>query len=358
MPPLTRDQAQQRADDIQAFYREVERLQEEQALLLPPEQLDRLGGHHQRLLADFRAAYDIDQDAQARRLSLSMRIASLLGALALAASLLFFFYQFWGLFTETAQVCILAGSSIGTLLLTFLVRRRDPSGYFCRLAATLAFACFVLNISMLGQIFNITPSDRALLPWAAYALLLAYACESRLLLGAGLVCILALIATRLASWTGFYWLDVVERPEHLLPAALLIFLVPLFISQARYQGFASTYRVIGLLGLFIPVLALANWSNGSYLPFDDDLVEGFYQLLGFAGAALTIWFGNRRDWPEVVHTGLLFFVIFLYIKLFDWWWEVMPKYLFFLVLGLVAVLILLILGRLRRVQGRKGGTAA
>ncbi|MDH4560545.1 DUF2157 domain-containing protein [Pseudomonas sp. BN411] len=356
MPPLSRDQAQRRADDIQAFYREVERLHKEQTLLLSPEQIDQLGDHHRQLLADYRNTFDIDPDAQARRLSLGMRIASLLGALALAASLLFFFYQFWGLFPEAAQVGILAGFSVGSLLLTLLLRRRDPSGYFARLAAVLAFACFVLNVVMLGQIFNITPSDKALLPWAAYALLLAYACEVRLLLGAGLACIMAFIATRLTSWSGLYWLDCTERPEHLLPAGLLIFLVPQFISQVRYSGFAAIYRVLGLLGLFVPLLVLANWAAGSYLPWPRDLVEGFYQIVGFTGAALAIWLGNRRDWPEVMHTGLLFFVLFLFIKLFDWWWEVMPKYLFFLVLGLVAVLILLVLGRLRRAH--KGGQHA
>ena len=31
-----------------------------------------------------------------------------------------------------------------------------------------------------------------------------------------------------------------------------------------------------------------------------------------------------------------------------WWWELMPKYLFFLVLGLTAVLVLLVMKRLRR----------
>ncbi|MDH4580601.1 DUF2157 domain-containing protein [Pseudomonas sp. BN415] len=353
MPPLSRDQAQHRADDIQAFYREVERLHDEQALLLSAEQIEHLGAHHRRLLADYRSAFDIDSDAQARRLSLGMRIASLLGALALAASLLFFFYQFWGLFPETAQVGILTGFSLGSLLLTLLLRQRAPSGYFTKLTAILAFACFVLNVVMLGQIFNITPSDKALLPWAAYALLLAYACEVRLLLGAGLACIMTFVATRLASWSGLYWLDCTERPEHLLPAGLLIFLVPQFISQARYSGFAAIFRVLGLFGLFVPVLVLATWADGSYLPWSGDLVEVIYQLLGFGGAALAIWLGNRRDWPEVVHTSLLFFVLFLYIKLFDWWWAVMPKYLFFLVLGLVAVLILLVLGRLRRPH--KGG---
>lgn len=36
---------------------------------------------------------------------------------------------------------------------------------------------------MLGQIFNITPSDKALIPWAALAFLLAYAFDMRFELG-------------------------------------------------------------------------------------------------------------------------------------------------------------------------------
>jgi uncharacterized membrane protein len=43
----------------------------------------------------------------------------------------------------------------------------------------------------------------------------------------------------------------------------------------------------------------------------------------------------------------VFFVIFLYTKFFDWWWESMPKYLFFLILGLLAILFLLVIRRLR-----------
>ena len=49
-----------------------------------------------------------------------------------------------------------------------------------------------------------------------------------------------------------------------------------------------------------------------------------------------------------MNTGITFFVIFLYTKFFDWWWATMPKWLFFLVLGLAAILILLVLKRLRR----------
>lgn len=358
MPDLSHQQAQHRVNDILAFERELQRLHDEGALALDNAQSERLHDHQQRLLADYRARFDIDRDSQDHRLSLGMRIASFLGALALAASLFFLFYQFWGLFAETAQVLILIAAAVGSLLLTLALQRRDASGYFAKLGAMLAFACLVLNVIMVGQIFNITPSDKALLPWAAYALLLAYTCNTRLLLSAALICVMGYVAARVGTWSGVYWLDVGERPENFFPAALLIFLVPSFITQNRFDGFATIYRIFGLLGLFLPMLVLANWGGGSYLPQDVSSVENLYQVLGFAASALVIWLGARREWPEVVNTGLTFFVIFLYTKFFDWWWEVMPKYLFFLVLGLCAVLILLVLRRLRRAHGLLGGPSS
>ena len=344
--PLSREQAQQRADDIQAFRRELARLEQEQTLSLTAPQHTQLDAHYQRLLGGYRQAFDIDQDRHAKQLSLGMRIASLLGALALAASVLFLFNQFWGYFDTPVQVALLLGASIGSLLLTFAVRQRDSSGYFSKMAALLALACLVLNTVMFGQIFNITPSDNVLLAWGAYALLLAYACQTRLLLVAGLICLLALIAAKISAWSGLYWFNL-EFPEHILPAGLLCFLAPQLLPRGRFDGFAPTYRLLGLLALFVPVLVLAHSGGGSRLPWSTALIEGTYQMLGFLGAALAIWLGTRRDWPEVVNTGLCFFVIFLYSKLFDWWWLVMPKYLFFLLLALVAVLILLILRRLR-----------
>lgn len=269
----------------------------------------------------------------------------------------FLFYQFWGLFGEVSQVAILLAASVSSFCLALWVQGRDSSGYFSKLAALVAFTCFVLNIVMLGQIFNITPSDKALLPWAAYALLLAYVCGARVLLAAGILCLLAFIAARVGTWDGIYWLGFGQRPENFFPAALLIFAVPLLIDQRRFDGFSVIYRVFGLLALFLPMLVLAHWGAGSYFDYPRGRIEAAYQLLGFGVAAAVIWLGVRRDWPDVVNTGLTFFVIFLYTKLFDWWWESMPKYLFFLVLGLTAVLILLILRRLRSGHGLFGGSA-
>lgn len=343
----SRGAAQQRADDIRVFRQELARLEAEQVLALSPEQRQALTAHHDRLLADLAQAFDIDRDVRGKQLSWGMRIASFLGALALAASVFFLFYQFWGLFPETAQVSILFAASLLGLGGTMLVRQRDATGYFTKLAALVAFACFVLNIAMLGQIFNITPSDKALLPWAAYALLLAYACDLRLLLAAGILCIMAYTAARVGTWGGLYWLDFGERPENFIPVSLAIFAVPQVIRHRRHADFSPIYRIFGLLALLLPVLVLSHWGRISYLPWPADTVEGFYQVAGFALSAGAMWLGLRQGWTETVNGALTFFVIFLYTKFFDWWWEVMPKYLFFLVLGLAAVLILVVIKRLR-----------
>jgi len=81
------------------------------------------------------------------------------------------------------------------------------------------------------------------------------------------------------------------------------------------------------------------------LPADE--VEVLYQLLGFTVSGLAILMGTRLHWHGVTTLGSAFFAIQLYTKFFDWWWDWMPKYVFFLVLGLIAVLLLLVFQRLR-----------
>ncbi len=357
---MTRSEAQQRVDDIEAFRRELQRLRAEKVLALSEEQAPAVARHHDALITELSRGYDIDRDVRGKKLSLGMKVASFLGALALAASVFFLFRQFWGLFGTLLQVSILVGVAFFTFAGTLLVRERDTSAYFTKLAAMVAFTCFVLNVYMLGQIFSITPSDKAFIVWAAYALLLAYACDLRLLLAAGILCLVAFVAARTGTYSGLYWLHFGERPENFFPAAILLLVTPLWVRHERYAGFPAIYRVFGLLTLFLPTLVLANWGRASYLDIDPKVIEGIYQLFGFAGSAAAIWFGMRRAWPEVVNTGMVFFVIFLYTKFFDWWWDVMPKYLFFLVVGLTAILFLVVMRRLRRVavHVESEGTAA
>ena len=89
MPNINRSDAQQRADEIGVFNRELARLEAEQVLRLSDSQRASLHGYQQQLLNSYLEAFDIDHNIQARQLSLGMRIASFLGALALAASVFF-----------------------------------------------------------------------------------------------------------------------------------------------------------------------------------------------------------------------------------------------------------------------------
>ena len=353
MTDTSRIEAQQRADEIRIFRKELDRLETEGVLKLADAQRSAVNSHHEGLLAGFAQSFDIDRDVRSKQLSWGMRIASFLGALALAASVFFLFYQFWGRFTEAAQVAILIGAALSTFAATVWIQGRDASGYFTKLAGMVAFACFVLNVAMLGQIFNITPSDKALLPWAALAFLLAYACDLRLLLAAGIICIIVYTAARFGTWSGMYWIHFGERPENFFPLSLLLFFLPQWVPHRRREDFAPIYRVFAILSLLLPVLILSNWGYISYLTWPAATIQHFYQIAGFVLSAALIWLGLRRQWGEVVNSGVTFFVIFLYTKFYDWWWAILPKYLFFLVVGLTAVLFLFIIKRLRHAATKR-----
>ena len=356
--------AQKRADQIHAFNAELKNLKDDNILELDDNQRVAVSNYQTSLLESLTRQFDIDTSVKQKQLSTGMKIASFVGALALAASIFFLFYQFWGYLTTSVQVSILIAAPLLTLLLSQLISQREDTGYFTKLMAMVSFACFVLNLVMLGQIFNITPSDKALLAWAVYGFLLAYAFDVRLLLAMAIISLAGFIAARVGAWSGMYWIYAGERPENLLLPAMLIFSVPLLnalvarlwhhqwtntlFSQQNYSGFAPIYRVFGILLLLIPVLVLSNWGQGSYLNIDADLIEGFYQLAGFIISAGLIALGIKKQWSDVVNTGNVFFVLFLYTKIFDWWWEIMPKYLFFLVIALSSVLMLFVYKRVRK----------
>lgn len=347
---MNKKDAQGRTDRIRAFRSELETLQGEGVLDLPPDQAERLRRHHDDLLRQFAEQFDVDISRDQRQLSWGMRLASLFGALAFSAAAFLFFYRFWGSFTTPVQVGLLVAAVLLATVGVELAARHERSLYFASLIAMVACACFVLNVTVLGQIFNVTPSHHVFAVWAVFALLLAYAYGLRLILVAGLVCLTGWLSASLFTLSGVYWQAFPERPEHFVVAGLAVFGAGL-LPQIRWPDFAGIYRVLGLLVFFLAILTLSNWGPASYLPLANNTIENLYVSLGFASAGLSIWLGIRRQWGGVVNLASTFFVIYLFVKLFDWWWDWMPKYLFFLLLGMIAVVLLFVLRRLRE-RGR------
>jgi uncharacterized membrane protein len=64
-------------------------------------------------------------------------------------------------------------------------------------------------------------------------------------------------------------------------------------------------------------------------------------------SAGVLFHGLRMGRSGLVNLGAVAFVVFLYVRLHSWWWHWMPKYLFFLLIGLTAMALLLIFRRLR-----------
>jgi len=349
---MSQADAQKRADCIRAFREELRILEVEGVLALPDEQMQRVARHHDDTLRRLAQAFDIDTTEAQKQMSWGMRIASFLGALALCASVYLFFYRFWGLFGTAAQVALVVAAPLLAAIGTEFAARKERTLYIAGIVGLVAFGCFVLDLVVLGTVFNIAPSPRAFLPWAAFGFILAYTYGLRILLAAGILSLAGWLSATMGTWSGCYWLSFGERPENFLPAALVLILIPL-VPHRAYRDFPPIYRIFGLLGVFLPILVLANWGEVSYLRIPNGRVESLYQIAGFVVAGLAIWLGIRGRLREVTNLGCVFFVIYLYTKFFDWWWDWMPKYLFFFILGSIAVGLLLLLKRLRALSAKE-----
>ncbi|MCW8875532.1 MAG: DUF2157 domain-containing protein [Kangiellaceae bacterium] len=340
-------QAQSRIDQINSFQQELSCLEANAGLTLSNEQQESINSYHRAIIKKLSQQFDLDLSVKEKQLSWGMKIASLLGALAMAAGLFFLFYRFWGEMSTSIQVFCLVAASTGSLGLTCFLKEKGASAYYCKISALVSLAALVLNITMLGDIFNLTPSPNAILVWSAYAVLLAYYCRARLLIFFAVVGVLNFIAMKVGTWSGIYWISFGERPENFILPAIMIFSLPKLISKPAFRDFDPIYRVTSLISLFIPVLILSNFGAISYLPLSADAVEIIYQVIGFTLASGIIWLGIKMHWRDTVNTGVVFFVLFLYTKFFDWWWDLLPKYIFFFVIGAISIGLLALFTKIR-----------
>ncbi len=353
--PMTREEAQKRADRIRAFRDELRELETGGVAVLPEEVGARIRHHHDEVLESLAGRFDVDRSEAEKQLSLGMRIASFLGAVALSFAVFFFFYRFWGAIPTWAQVALLVSAPVLSVVGMEFAARREKTLYFSGIVGLVAIASFGLTLLMLGDLFNMGPSPDAFLAWGLFAGVLAYTCGMRLLLLVAIIAVTVFVSGRLGGWGGGYWGNFLERPESLfLPGALLL-AIPATARHRSLPSFPELYRTTGLLAIFIPLLILASVGHLSWIDLPSGAVEIFYQLVGFAVGAVAVWVGVRSRWTETTVLGTAFLVVLLYVKFFEWWWDWMPKWLFFLILGAVAVGILLLL---RRLQGAMRKVAA
>jgi len=351
LPQMTeisgKKEAQERVDRIHAFRRELDQLAREKVLLLSAEERARVDAHLDATLAELAARFDVDISDSQKQFSLAMRIASALGGLALCAAVFLFFFRYWGLLGTSVQVGILVAIPILALIATELVSRKEKTFYYTSLLAIIAFVSFVMNLSVLGSIFNMAPSPAAFLAWGLFALFLAYGYRLKLQLAAALVCLVIYGAALIILAAGGSWDAIMDRPESLLIGGLALLAAAFVLPHSRHTGFPIVYRFFGLAFVLLALLILANEGQMTFLPLAKKTVQGIYQIGGFVAAAAATWMGVRKRYPESMNLGAAFFAIYLFNRLFVWWWDWMPKYVFFLIIGGIALALLAIFRKIR-----------
>ena len=316
-----------------------------------------MAANQQAALAEWRQRFDIDVGRSQRQLSWGVKVAAFLAALALGMGVFLLLWRLWHHMNEVGQIMLPLLAAVLFTAGCGLFAAREKGGLFALLFGVLASVCFGMDVALLGHMFNIPGSPGFYLLLGLFALALALAAASRLPLAVAVGALGVFVAAGVAQMAGMYWAEGMRWMECWLPAAALLAACAWWL-QRRGSELAPAARFVALLAWFVPALTLAFNGEHSFLPWEEKTVEHCWQLVTGLSAALLVALGVRRGWSETVYTSAFFGVLLLISKFFEWWWDALPKELFFLLVGLIAVLAVLLLRRLRAAKTGQGAPTA
>lgn len=241
MTPSERSGAQRTADRIRLLREELASPELRGVLALTPEQTARFDEWARAHLTALAGAFDVDTIDSQARISWGMRIASALGGLALLRGAGAFLPPVLGLFRYAVSDRHPDPDAPDRSRGVEYAALRKRTLYFAVLLSLVAMTAFIMNLTVIGDIFNIVSTERALLAWGAFALLLAYRYGLRLMLVFGLSLLISYAAAFLTARMGWDWLDFYTRPEQTLIAGLFVFAIPLKIVHRRHGNFPPVY---------------------------------------------------------------------------------------------------------------------
>ncbi len=331
---------------IAAFRAELAELAREGVLVLADEECVRLDAHQEAVLKTLAERGGADGR---RDLSLGLRIAALLGAVALAVSAILIVRRFWGVLPAPALAAVLAGLPVLGCLGTDFVASRFKTGYLTSLAALVTLAWLVFDLLKLGDLFSAVPSPHLFLAWGAFALTLASIHRLRLLLALGLGSTAVWLAALTVAASGSPWTLVNQRLESFLPVGALLLAVSFLLPQEirrRNHSFLPVVRLAGLLAILVPIFFLG-LGSGSFLLVREGMLKSAYGGAGLVLSAAAVAAGYRWRWREMVNVGSASFALFLWTNLYDWLRDWIPTYFLLLLFALLAAASLWALQRLR-----------
>jgi hypothetical protein len=335
-----------RAEQIHAFKREIASLKAAGILNLTKSQLNSINLYQQLELKKNNHPQDQQLTKKSKQLTLGMKIASFFGAITMSTSLFFLFCQFFWDFNLYSQLFVLVLTPLILTTASLFLVKHDKI-YYAKITATVALVSFALNLSLVVNILNLPVTPNIAVPLSLLGFLLAYACTSRLILTMAIITASTFFVFKIGFWNGYYWDYIGNNLEILFTPSVILLLFCKLVPQNRFIGFDAVYNSISLVILFITILFLSNWGEGSYISLAPGAIEVFYQILGLFISILAIWHGVNHSKKEFVNIGSAFLFILIYLRVFDFFWGWMPRFLFFFVIGIISLLFIFIFKRLQ-----------
>jgi hypothetical protein len=346
--------AQRRADRIKAFAMELDQLLHEGVVALTPQQRAAIAQHHDAVLQRLATGYDVNVTDRAARLSRGMQVAAFVAAVALTAAVLSLGSHYWGRFDLPLQATLLCALPLTLLIAVEFSARRERSLYIASICALAALGSYWLAVGMLSDMLSVPFPPAALWGGALFGLSLSLPYGFRFILGLSLVALLVALAGSAFQAVGTPWTVALEYPEIVGTSAFaLAALAPGF--GALHPAFAGVTRLVGCGVGFLALLVLSSIGTTSLLPLSRTGAEFLYQGLTLMALVVTLTLAVRRRWPETLYLASTAATVFLLLRLIDWMWAAVPRYVFFLVLAGGAFGWFAVLRRMRArlVKGRR-----
>ena len=343
---LNKQDAQKRVDQILAFRNELSALHADGAVQLSDAEQQAITVYHERLLEEFSLKHDADLTTSEYQLSWGMRIASTLGAIAFTLGVFMFFEYYWDTFATLTQVVLVTTAPALGWLLSEIVARAYKTPHYTLLAVLTAIACFAANLYVVGSIYNVTPTPYEVMAWGLFGLLLAFRHDLPLVGGPSLLAVMVSAGGLLTNHAGFAWpMEII--PEFYIVAGILCLLVPMILKWPAIERYRHVVFFVALLQTYFFLQWLMISPEDSLLPLTKSEAEWFYTVVTLIAGGLAVRHCIHVEWAAGTYLSALSLVMAMLQRYFDWFYDDLPNYVFFLLLGVIAIGVIVLLRRTR-----------
>jgi uncharacterized membrane protein len=358
--------------------------------------------------------------SQERKLGRGVSILVNLGAIILAAGLIIFFASNWIEFGRAAKIVSLFALTLFFYLVGFELTQ-EGRWSFPKLGLALVFlgcVMFGVDVLLLALIYDLTAEHAwSLLMDCVIWLAIAYLLRSRLILFLGLIGVVSWFGAEVGYLWGGYWIYL-GRPFHFLGLGACLLAISGLQAWRGQRGFAAPYALVGLLLIYLSSLILSifdvqrgfravDWNAPLavwvmlYAPYllalialyvihvhwqqtslsDPPVLTVLFLQILMLLTSLIAWApGHREFWfillltlltsagiylgiawesPVFLNTSIAFFAVNVYTRFYEYFWDAMPKSLFFIIGGATLIAGGIWIERVRRrlVRQFAGGAA-